>query len=212
MRAGMQVHACAVAFTQCLRTRPSAAGGVIETSGSLCCAAFALGSPSSTTCPASYARLDIEDACKSAADAASKAFGGSVAHSYHPYGCYWHTVTGSVYYNTNAAGAADAFAQPLCAGAAPSLRTANMRLAGDCGTPHAANGPCIRATAGSRSGCHLHNRTRQSPILRSHLARLNAEAGTAATATPPRFNPPTGTGRVCSVHGSGPRARRLCAR
>jgi hypothetical protein len=41
-----------------------------------------------------------------------------VAYSYYPNGCYWHTVTGSVYYNTNAAGAANFYAQPLCAGTA----------------------------------------------------------------------------------------------
>jgi hypothetical protein len=43
---------------------------------------------------------------------------GSVAYSYYPYGCFWHTITGSVYYNSNPAGAGNRFAQPLCAGAA----------------------------------------------------------------------------------------------
>ena len=45
-------------------------------------------------------------------------YGGNVAYSYYPYGCYWHTVTGSVYYNSDPAGAPNVFAQPLCAGAA----------------------------------------------------------------------------------------------
>ena len=45
-----------------------------------CCAAFALGSNGGIACPASYARLDTADACKSAADAASKTYGGNVAY------------------------------------------------------------------------------------------------------------------------------------
>jgi hypothetical protein len=97
-----------------------------------CCAAFALGSASGTACPASYARLDTAVACKSAADAARKAY-TDVAYSIYPYGCYWHTITGSVYYNYNAAGAANRFAQPLCAGAAlhahAPRRTLRSRLA-----------------------------------------------------------------------------------
>ena len=84
---------------------------------SSCCAAFALGTTSGTACPASYARLDTAVACKSAADAARKAY-TDVAYLHYPYGCYWHTITGSVYYNSNASGAANFYAQPLCAGAA----------------------------------------------------------------------------------------------
>ena len=81
----------------------------------MCGAAFALGGASSTACPASYGRLHTGDAC---ASAAGKAFGGSGAYSYYPAGCFWHSGTGSVYYNTHVAGAANYYAQPLCAGAA----------------------------------------------------------------------------------------------
>ncbi len=56
-------------------------------------------------------------ACEAAAGAVGIKYGGSVAYSSYPYGCYWHTITGSVYYNSNGAGAANAFAQPLCSGA-----------------------------------------------------------------------------------------------
>ena len=90
----------------------------VQSVPSSCCAAFALGTNGGTACPASYARLGTADACKSAADAASKTYGGNVAYSFYPYGCYWHTVSGSVYYNSNASGAANFYAQPLCAGAA----------------------------------------------------------------------------------------------
>jgi hypothetical protein len=100
---------------------------------SSCCAAFALGTTSGTACPATYGQLDNAVACKSAADAASKTYGRTVAYSYYPYGCYWHTITGSVYYNANAAGAANFYAQPLCAGAASKAhqhgQTLRWRLA-----------------------------------------------------------------------------------
>ncbi len=85
----------------------------------MCGAVFALGGASSAACPASYGRLDTADACASAAAVAGKAFGGSGAYSYYPAGCFWHTITGSVYYNARATGAANYYAQPLCAGAAP---------------------------------------------------------------------------------------------
>jgi hypothetical protein len=88
-----------------------------ETAGSSCCAAFALGSTRSTACPASYGQLFMAGACEAAAGAVGIKYGGSVAYSSYPYGCYWHTITGSVYYNSNGAGAANAFAQPLCSGA-----------------------------------------------------------------------------------------------
>ncbi len=75
----------------------------------------------------------MADACKSASDAASKTYGGNVAYSFYPYGCYWHTITGSVYFNSNPAGAANFYAQPLCAGAAlhahAPRRTLRSRLA-----------------------------------------------------------------------------------
>ena len=86
--------------------------------GPSCCAAFALGANGGKRCPATYGLLITADACKSAADAASKTYGGTLAYSFYPSGCYWHTINGSVYYNSNASGAANFYAQPLCAGAA----------------------------------------------------------------------------------------------
>jgi hypothetical protein len=86
--------------------------------GPSCCAAFALGTNGGKRCPATYGLLITADACKSAADAASKTYAGTVAYSFYPSGCYWHTINGSVYYNSNVAGAANFYAQPLCAGAA----------------------------------------------------------------------------------------------
>jgi hypothetical protein len=97
-----------------------------------------------------FGKLVTAGACKSAADAASKAFGGSVAYSYYPYGCYWHTVTGSVYYNTNASGAANFYAQPLCAGepthawAKRCDRGSQASTLGRCGGDGADVQPCRR--------------------------------------------------------------------
>jgi hypothetical protein len=89
--------------------------------GPPCCAAllqpFALGRASEAACPASYFLLSSGDACKSAAGAANRTYGGSGIYSHYPYGCYWHTITGSVHYNSNATGVADVYAKPLCAGA-----------------------------------------------------------------------------------------------
>jgi hypothetical protein len=90
-------------------------------SGSLCCAAFLLGSTSSTACPETYGQVVTAAACELAAGSAGLKYGGIGAYSSYPYGCYWHTITGSVYCNSNPAGAANVFAQPLCTGAAPFL-------------------------------------------------------------------------------------------
>ena len=86
--------------------------------GPSCCAAFELGSTGSTACPASYGKLVTAAACEAAAGAVGTKYGGSGAYSSYPYGCYWHAITGRVYYNSNAAGVGNAFAQALCSGAA----------------------------------------------------------------------------------------------
>ena len=96
-----------------------------------CCAAFALGSTSSTACPASYGKLVMAGACEAAARAVGLKYGGSGAYSSYPYGCYWHTITGSVYYNSNSSGAANVFAQALCSGAAPTSTPALAACAAD---------------------------------------------------------------------------------
>jgi hypothetical protein len=88
-------------------------------------AAFALGSTSGSNCPASatsYSLLDTTAACESAATIANRTYGGTGTYSSYPTGCYWHTVTGSFYFNTDE-GIANYFAQPLCAGAPYPLTT-----------------------------------------------------------------------------------------
>jgi hypothetical protein len=125
--------ACAPIAVRKLQTQPvpSDRGGPTGTTcprqPSPCCAAFALGSTSGTACPASYIPPDTAGACKSAADAASRAY-NIVAYSHYPHGCYWHTITGGVYYNSNAFGAANGFAQPLCAGEPTHERTKSTAI------------------------------------------------------------------------------------
>jgi hypothetical protein len=82
------------------------------------CAAFALGSASSPNCPESYFLIDTADACKSAAAAANRTYGGTGFRPQWPYGCCWHTALGSVYYNRIPNGVANSYVRPLCAGAA----------------------------------------------------------------------------------------------
>ena len=75
--------------------------------------------PSATSGRQSYSGSEVKaGACKSAAAVANKTYGGSGAYSYYPCGCYLHVATGDVYYNTYTTGAANVFAQRLCAGAA----------------------------------------------------------------------------------------------
>jgi hypothetical protein len=92
----------------------------VDIGGPSCCAAFALGDTRSTACSASYGKLVTAAACQTAAGAARITYGGSGTYSSYPYGCYWHAISGSVYFNANASGAANFYARPLCAGAAPT--------------------------------------------------------------------------------------------
>ena len=83
------------------------------------CAAFALGDALSKACPPGFFRLDNAGACEIAATAANRTYAGVKALSYYPFGCYWHTFTGRVYFNGYVGTIeAETYAQPLCAGAA----------------------------------------------------------------------------------------------
>jgi hypothetical protein len=81
-----------------------------------------MGGASSTACPAGHFPVNTAGACASAAEVANRMYGGRVEYSYYPAGCFWHTVTGTIYLNTypfkDATGAANYYAQPVCAGAA----------------------------------------------------------------------------------------------
>ncbi len=82
-----------------------------------CLAAFQIGGTNTNSCPANYSRLETEAACKSLAAIAGATYERSDNYSYYPAGCFWHTVSRKLYWNTHGSGASSSFAQPLCAGA-----------------------------------------------------------------------------------------------
>ena len=80
------------------------------------CAAFD-GLLGSKACPQGFFPVQTDAACQSLAAIGGKSYGGSVIVATLPPGCFWLTVSGGVYLNTHATGAAHPNAQPLCAGA-----------------------------------------------------------------------------------------------
>ena len=116
------------------------------------CAAFALGGARSIDCPASYFPLTAAVACKNAAAVANRTFGGSGTYWYYPAGCYWHTFTGKVYDNFyEGTIEAEAYAQPVCAGAAARARVRT----------HACS-LLARRSAGTRTSGQAHAQTKVS--------------------------------------------------
>jgi hypothetical protein len=107
--------------------------------------AAADGAPSPAPC--SSAANAAASSCApgaSAAAIAGKAFGGAVLYTYYPAGCFWHSAAGSVYYNAHPTGAANYYAQPVCAGAAPIRHW----------------GPALARARGCAEGCAQHARAR----------------------------------------------------
>ncbi len=105
------------------------------------CAAFALGNTSSILCPMNYRRLDEEKECESAAGIGGKVYGEHRAYSYYPAGCFWHTITGSVYFNADPDGVPNYYAKPLCAGAAGILRGVRIHVC--CGRRTSTEEACL---------------------------------------------------------------------
>jgi hypothetical protein len=105
----------------CLFAMGSASGSAGAPAGAhdpVVCAAFAFGSASSNDCPARHLRLDTAVACEIVAGIANRMYGGIVTLPGLPAGCFWVTLGSTFYYNEHATGAANVYAQPLCAGAA----------------------------------------------------------------------------------------------
>ncbi len=89
-----------------------------------------IGGTNSDGCPSTFFRIETEAACETlAAIAGANMYAGSEEYSYYPIGCFWHTVSGKVYWNTHVSGASNSFAKPLCAGP-PHAHTAALRAAG----------------------------------------------------------------------------------
>jgi hypothetical protein len=103
-----------------------------------CAGAYVSGDRGSNACPAGSARIETEDACRTAAAAAGKtpsSFGFVETDPTFPRGCYYGTVTNNSYFNTHAVGGAGAAgAQLLCAalvvttGAPLTRRRADARV------------------------------------------------------------------------------------
>ncbi len=159
-------------------------------------------------------RLATADACTSAAAVAGTAYSEAGAYSYYPAGCFWHTITDSVYFNTHPTGAGNYYAQPLCAGAPRSpahMPThTHTRLHGSARSRGSASpahllrprvGMCVRTL--SRPGARVC--TRAACLI---TALTNALAGAASTA--PTFSPPNGTGRPPACSRSALRGGLLC--
>jgi hypothetical protein len=77
--------------------------------------AFALGI--GANCPTGLFRITTVAGCASAAAVGARPYRGSLDSPYMPKGCYWLTIGGSFYYNTNAGFGTNLVAQPVCAGA-----------------------------------------------------------------------------------------------
>jgi hypothetical protein len=91
------------------------------------CAAFALGVAGTSVCPPNFFRLDTAEACNNAAAVSGTTYGGTVMLPGLPAGCHWVTLgTSTVYFNALTTGAANVFAQPLCAGTAQSRASAGL--------------------------------------------------------------------------------------
>jgi hypothetical protein len=102
-----------------------------------CAAAYVLGAVNTNICPSGSSKIGTAAACESAAVTVGVAHGGSDSNLNSPSGCFMNIAAQPyrVNFNTAVSGAADAYAQPLCAGArrpdpAHTLRTARARACG----------------------------------------------------------------------------------
>jgi hypothetical protein len=101
-------------------------------------AAFAMGNTGSKDCPTNYDRVTTDAECKSLAAIGGKLYGGSVNLAAFPSGCFYLSVGGAVYLNTNAKGLPEPNAQLMCAG------TSTARTATACTDPHTATCHSLR--------------------------------------------------------------------
>ena len=205
------------------------------------CAAFALGDAITKACPPGFVRLDADaDSCKIAAAAANRTYVGSVAYSYYPFGCYWHTFTDRVYYNGYIGTIeAETYAQPLCAGTAGKRSQAFARSDTHGHTCKHSQCVCSGARADSRLRSQMHSFHAQPPVharMRTqpcrHTVRLGSPAimagahagrcggghGDSADVRPSeRYRPHTPCTLVCMHEHARPRAHfeppahRACA-
>jgi hypothetical protein len=102
-----------------------------------CAGAYVSGAAGSNECPAGSARIESEEACRTAAAAAGKTPSTSTSfpfvetRSNYPQGCYYFTSDNWAYFNTHAVGAGDSYTQLLCAALATAGAPLKRRLRTD---------------------------------------------------------------------------------
>ncbi len=121
-----------------------------------CAGAYVSGAAGSNACPAGYARIETEEACRTAAAAAGKFAGSPFVQidAFAPRGCYYASNSASVYnnyayFNPHPVGAGDSVFRLLCAvtsGAPPPPRppVRTRAYTGACsGTVHVQRSACV---------------------------------------------------------------------
>jgi hypothetical protein len=122
-------------------------------------APYAWGSSNSSECPADFDRITTEDACRTAAIAAGKAYiGPPEAIADRPGGCFWNEQNGhSVFLNSDPAGSAYPRRLLLCAGARARART-HTHIRARVGTKagrQAHMSVCVSACPHERANAHV---------------------------------------------------------
>jgi hypothetical protein len=82
-----------------------------------CAGAYVSGARGSNECPAGSARIETEDACRTAAAAAGKTPSSTFVGTWsiYPRGCFYDTFDNNANFNTHAVGAGLSYVQLLCA-------------------------------------------------------------------------------------------------
>ncbi len=99
-----------------------------------CAGMYVSGADGSNECPAGFAWIETEAACRTAAAAAGKTPGPTFVwtDSTFPRGCYYYISSNNAYFNTHAVGAGASGQQLLCAaattGAPLTRRCADARV------------------------------------------------------------------------------------
>ncbi len=75
------------------------------------------GAVNSNACPAGSVRIETEAACRTAAAAAGRAWGGAHIDATDPRGCFYYIGTNYAFFNAHAVGAGYPEGQLLCAAA-----------------------------------------------------------------------------------------------
>jgi hypothetical protein len=123
-----------------------------------CAGRYVSGDLGSKECPAGYASIEAEAACRTAAIAAGKTPASSFVWtaSYVPRGCYYDAFTNTASFNTHAVGARHSAVQLLCA-------------AVTAGAPLTRRRRCARAYTHTHTHAHTHTYTHTHAHAHAHV-------------------------------------------